>query len=295
VTLPLELHFVLGTGRCGSTLVHEVLCQHDSVAFLSNLEDLSAGARAVGKASGRLYRRLPPAVTQKGRARFAPSEGYRALAREVSPILETSDRDLVAADATPWLTARLQSFFTSRAERAPEPVYLHKLTGWPRAGLLHVAFPGARFVNVVRDGRAVANSWLQMPWWLGYRGPEQWHFGPLPPEHHDLWERSGRSYVALAGLAWVLLIEAFETARGELADQAWLDVRYEDLLADADSVVGRLLTFYGLDLDAAFRGRLQRYSFTTSRSQAYERDLDVASLKALEDVQGPTLERYGYL
>ena len=99
----------------------------------------------------------------------------------------------------------------------------------------------------------------------------------------------------MAGLAWVLLIEAFEAARGELADQAWLDVRYEDLLADADGVVGRLLTFYGLDLDAAFRRRLQRYSFTTSRSQAYERDLDVASLKALEDVQGPTLERYGYL
>ena len=81
VTLPLDLHFVLGTGRCGSTLVHEVLCQHDDMAFLSNLEDRSGAARPVARGSGRLYRRLPPWVTGKGRARFAPSEGYRALAR----------------------------------------------------------------------------------------------------------------------------------------------------------------------------------------------------------------------
>lgn len=295
MTLPLQLHFVLGTGRCGSTLVHEVLCQHDRVAFLSNLEDLSGVAVAAAGTSGRLYRRLPPKVTQKGRARFAPSEGYRALAREVSPILENSDRDLVAADATPWLTARLQAFFTRRAERAPEPVYLHKLTGWPRAGLLHVAFPEARYANVIRDGRAVANSWLQMPWWLGYRGPEQWHFGPLSPEHREAWERSGRSFVVLAGLAWVMLIDAFEAARAELAGHQWLDVRYEDLVAAPAGVIDKLLGFYGLEDDPAFRRRLSRYQFATSRSHAYERDLDVASLKALEDVQGPTLERYGYL
>ena len=184
---------MLGTGRCGSTLVHELLCQHDDVAFLSNLEDLGA-ARRGRHDSGRLYRRMPPWVTEKGRTRFAPSEGYRALGREVSPILESSDRDLLAADATPWLTDRL-----GRSSRTgpgtPEPFYLHKLTGWPRAGFLHAVFPDARFVNVVRDGRAVANSWLQMDWWLGYRGPEHWHFGPLSPEH-------ARSTSAADGPSW---------------------------------------------------------------------------------------------
>ena len=289
-----ELHFVLGTGRCGSTLVHEVLCQHDDVAFLSNLEDLGVPPGAVARASGRAYRRMPPWVTEKGRARFAPSEGYRALRREVSPILESSDRDLLAADATPWLTKRLQAFFEERMARAPEPVYLHKLTGWPRAGFLHAAFPDARYVNVVRDGRAVASSWLQMDWWLGYRGPEHWHFGPLSDEHRDVWERSGRSYVVLAGLAWVLLLDAFEAARAELPERSWLDVRYEDLLAEPEVTIGRILTFFGLPFEATFRRRLARYSFETGRSDAYRRDLDPASLKALEDVLGPTLQRYGY-
>jgi hypothetical protein len=248
----------------------------------------------VARASGRAYRRLPPWVTEKGRARFAPSEGYRALSRQVSPILENSDRDLLASDATPWLTKRLRTFFETRMALAPEPVYLHKLTGWPRAGFLHAAFPSARYLHVIRDGRAVASSWLQMPWWLGYRGPEHWHFGPLSPEHRELWERSGRSYVVLAGLAWVLLLDAFEAARSELSPDAWLDVRYEDLLAAPDATFERVLGFFGLPLDDAFRTRLGAYAFQTGRADAFRRDLDPASLTALEEVVGPALERYGY-
>jgi hypothetical protein len=33
------LGFVIGTGRCGSTLVQEVLARHPEVGFVSNLED----------------------------------------------------------------------------------------------------------------------------------------------------------------------------------------------------------------------------------------------------------------
>jgi hypothetical protein len=133
-----------------------------------------------------------------------------------------------------------------------------------------------------------------MPWWLGYRGPEHWHFGPLPPEHQETWERHGRSYVVLAGLAWVMLMDVFETAREALPERAWLDVRYEDLLTEPTSEIGRLLTFFGLPFDAAFRSRFERSTFRPGRADAYQQDLDPASLKALDDVLGPTLERYGY-
>ena len=47
--------------------------------------------------------------------------------------------------------------------------------------------------------------------------------------------------MVLAGLAWVLLMDAFEAAKADLGDraeQAWLDVRYEDLLNDPNGTVG---------------------------------------------------------
>ena len=75
--------FVLGTGRCGSTLVEEVLCRHPSVGFVSNLEDRFNLPLTAGRWNGSLYRRLPAAVTQKSRVRYAPSEAYRMLSREV--------------------------------------------------------------------------------------------------------------------------------------------------------------------------------------------------------------------
>ena len=71
--------FVLGTGRCGSTLVEEILCRHPSVGFVSNLEDRYPLPPAASRWNGRLYRGLPARATQKGRLRYAPSEAYRCL------------------------------------------------------------------------------------------------------------------------------------------------------------------------------------------------------------------------
>jgi len=84
--------WVLGTGRCGSTLVHEVLARHPGAGFLSNVEDRVA-VPGVGRAMER--RRLPPVpdrLNPKGRLRYAPSEGYRLLEREVSPLLSQPSR-----------------------------------------------------------------------------------------------------------------------------------------------------------------------------------------------------------
>ena len=161
--------FVLGTGRCGSSLLHEIVAQHEDVGFISNLDDRLPLPPAVGRWNGPLYRRVPLSMTEKGRLRFAPSEGYRVLSRQVSPVIATPVRDLLASDASPWLAARFARFFETRAAAQNRDVFLHKFTGWPRARFIDAALPETRFIHVIRDGRAVASSLLQMPWWRGYR------------------------------------------------------------------------------------------------------------------------------
>lgn len=288
------IDFVLGTGRCGSTLLHELICRHPATAFLSNLEDRTTAARRTARWNGSLYRRLPPSFTEKGRLRFAPSEGYGALEREVSPMLAMSDRDLDATDATPWLSDRLRGFFAGRAATAAAPAYVHKFTGWPRAGLLHEVFPDARYVHVVRDGRAVAASWLQMPWWLGYRGPGHWHWGPLPDGYRDEWERSGRSFVVLAGIAWKLLLDASDAARAAVPRAQWLDVRYEDLLADPSATLRAVVAFLGLPEDARFDAAVARYRFDATRMDGYRRALGPMAVDALDASLAGHLARFGY-
>src|SRR2546425_6914824 len=98
---PLDLRsprfaWVLGTGRCGSTLVHEVLARHPDVGFISNIEDRIPGLAWTSRWNGPLFQRVPDRFTTKGRLRYAPSEGYRLLEREVSSLLTAPIRDLTA-------------------------------------------------------------------------------------------------------------------------------------------------------------------------------------------------------
>jgi hypothetical protein len=286
--------FVLGTGRCGSTLVQEVLARHPAVGFVSNVDDRYGLPPSAGRWNNQLYRRVPAALTKKGRARFAPSEAYRILEREVSPVLATPFRDLVADDATPWLTARVRTFFEARAEAQAQPVFLHKFTGWPRVGFLDAVFPEARFVHIVRDGRAVANSFLQMPWYRGYGGPERWDFGPLPERYDAVWQRSGRSHVVLAGLAWRILMDAFDDARRAVEPERWLELRYEDVLADPAAAFDRMRSFVGLPPDADFEATVRAHPFHAGRRDAFRTDLDWRSLERLDGALGDVLDAFGY-
>jgi hypothetical protein len=284
--------FVLGTGRCGSTLVHEVLARHPETGFMTNLDDIGVLPSAAWQNA--LWRRLPPSVTRKGGTRFAPTEGYRALAREVGPQVVDPVRDLTAEDATPWLRARVQRFFDHRAGRLGAPVFLHKLTGWPRAGLLHACYPDAVFIEVVRDGRAVANSWLQMDWWRGHLGPEGWHFGPLPPDLEQHWLEADRSFAVLAAIGWRLLIDAYDAARAAVPPDQWVRVRYEDVLADPGGAFAQMLAGMGLDRSPEFVSGLARYEFSERRSEAFRKDLSGRDIAAMEVVLGKQLAALGY-
>jgi hypothetical protein len=285
--------FVLGTGRCGSTLVHDVLARHPAVGSLLNVDD-RLRTHVSGRWGQAIYRRLPVALTEKGRTRLAPSEGYEILERRVSPILSRPVRDLVADDASPWLAERLRGFFDQLARARRTPVVLHKFTGWPRARFLHAVLPSARFVHVVRDGRAVANSLLQMPWWRGYEGPEAWGWGPLPDVDEKEWEASGRSFPVLAALQWRLLMDAFDDARDAIPADLWHEARFEDFVDSPREGTRSLLEFVGLTWTDAFERNFRHHRFRTARKDAFLRDLGRRDLEDVEGILAERLERLGY-
>jgi hypothetical protein len=300
------LFFVIGTGRCGSTVVSELLARHPDVGFVSNVDDKLARLDLSGRWNSALFRRAAPREAhlapfrdrrrafERGRIRVAPSEGWEVLERQVSPIISTTYRDLVAADLTPWLAARLRQFFERRMVAQGRSTFFHHFTGWPRAGLLQAAFPDARFIHVVRDGRAVANSWLQMGWWSGYQGPSRWYLGPLPEPYAREFEASGGSFVLLAGLGWKLLMDSFEQARAAIPSKQWLDVRIEDLSADPRGQLAALLDFVELDWSSQFEAGFARQQFASGRGQAFRRDLDPANLALLDGSLRRHLETWGY-
>ena len=283
--------FVLGTGRCGSTMLEEVLCRHPDVGFISNADERLGLPASLSRWNNLIYRRFPAAVPGK---RFVPSEAYALLDREVSPLLSSSFRDLDERDAGPWLSQRIQACFADRAAAQDVSTFLHKFTGWPRATFLHRALPSARFIHVVRDGRAVANSWLQMPWWRGFGGPENWQWGPLPADLASQWEDADRSFAVLAGLLWRMLMDAYDVARAALPSELWLEVRYEDITAHPEAEFRRMLDFCGLQWTEEFERGFAGQRFSASRVDAFRRDLAPAELARMTDAIAPALTARGY-
>lgn len=300
------LNFVLGTGRCGSTLVAELIARHPDVGFISNFDDKFGRFDLKGRWNNELFNRSKerdPSLRpfrdrrrpiERGRLRVAPSEGWEVLDKQVSGILPKPCRDLTVADATPWLQRRISDFFDSRIASQGKPLFMHHLTGWPRAGLLSAVYPEARYVHVIRDGRSVANSWLQMGWWDGYQGPENWYLGPLSASDRQAWEEAGRSFVVLAGLAWKILMEALEAARASAPADRWLDVRLEDLIESPEVETRKILSFLDLTWNDQYERGFQRHTFQASRGQAWQRDLGSDHIAALEPVIADVLVRYGY-
>jgi hypothetical protein len=285
--------FLVGNGRSGSTLVHELLCRHPDVGFVSNLEDRLPLPPVAGRFNNATYRLIPRALTRKGQLRYAPSEAYRALNREVSIMVARPSRDLLATDAMPWVMERFKAFFVERARAQGKPVFIHKFTGWPRAGFIREAFPDARFIHIIRDGRAVVASDLQVSWWRGYLGPEHLH-RPLSPDHLGEWEASGRSVAILAAAGWKSNMDALTAARALVPQEQWFDLRFEDVLADPRARFKELLEFAGLGNDATFERALARTEFRADRRDAFRRSLDPATIAALEASLAEHLRAWGY-
>jgi len=190
------LTFVVGTGRCGSTLLSRVLREHPDVLSLSEffgtlrlagdsgrsgfpvsdltgeqLWDLLARPFPMLDAMLAAGLRTAEMIYPFGTGRFEPATGVPLISHFVLPMLTVKPDELfdeLAAEVPRWprrpAARQYQALFGHLAGRLGRPVVVERsAASLHLIGLLREQFPAARFVHLHRDGPDCALSMSRHP------------------------------------------------------------------------------------------------------------------------------------
>jgi omega-hydroxy-beta-dihydromenaquinone-9 sulfotransferase len=123
-------------------------------------------------------------------------------------------------------------------------------THFPRVGMIKEIFPDAIFIHLVRDGRAVCESFCrQIPdrnyheWKGKWSWPEKW-----PKDWGDLFINFDRDKFAYTAFIWMHYNRLMWRERDEmLSKNKYLEVSYEDLVSNPKLIVKKIESFLELD------------------------------------------------
>lgn len=221
-TCGVDIGFIIGTGRCGSTLAAQFLNAHTEICVPHELQIIFEYSQ-----NGR---RLNEIFQSREQLYYGPDDFIRVIEGICPHRFQDyfNLRSFFHNYSYPIqdLSCLLHDLYQSIAMSQKKRVFLEQ-TPWygQRIELLKQLFPKARFIHVVRDGRDVALSYARTPWW--YEDP-------------------------LLNLErWATEITKISSDAEHLLDHdSYLEVHYEDMVLNTEQVVTRMTHFLGMKFES---------------------------------------------
>ncbi len=237
-------HFLLvGSERSGSTMLRLMLDHHPQLSCMYECDFLT---RHYADCRGR------PAAELLGRINSDWHYKHCGIP--------------IPADTTCYEDA-IQSFFRERAQSTGKQIigatFHHNFAGLPEL------FPDAKYIHLLRDGRPVASSIVQMGW-------------------------AGNLYCG--ALQWRDAIRQVRAIQRRVPPERWLQVRYEDLLKDSGATLAAICDHLGIPYSSEMLSydRDTTYSRPDPANVDRWRRLPARQLRLAELAAGPELEELGY-
>ena len=242
---------MVGTGRCGSTMLHRLVALHDDVGWLSTFNETFPRQEWLS-AFSRLYRLPLPLGVRHLRAFPKPFEAYRfwetylpGFSRRERP-QAADDVPAEAIEPVRGATGRVLAY-QSKAR------LLAKVTGWSRIAYFDRIYPDARFIHLRREPRAVVSSWVQAGW-LDVTSPpdsDSWQWGEVPLHYLDAWRELGGDATLTAALKTRLDLDDIRANMALFPDRCH-ELEYEELISDPLPSLRRLCDFAELEWTPSF-------------------------------------------
>jgi hypothetical protein len=288
-SIPLNIDrpiFIVGCGRSGTTLLYDILCGHDDLAWFSNYTNRAPYLPILAELS-RTYPRLRGRGVQQ-RLTPKPNEGYRIWdACRALPLAE-QNRPLGKSDATPDEAEKVRRVIASHLRFQNRPRFLNKNTrNTRRIDYIASILPQAIFVHILRDPRAVVASLLQARFW-----PFLQHWWQDDLTTAELLA-AGNFPEHLGALLWMHEVRSARQAGMNLAQQEYIEVHYEELVLDPQLTLEHLLTALDLPSSPRFTQFINSFVFRADLD-GFQNRLNSRQLQNIADTVGEYASKVGY-
>jgi hypothetical protein len=236
--------FLIGSERSGTTLLRLMLDHHPDIAFNLESEFLVSEISDAGV--------------------FPDVADYRRKLEEDRVFRHS--RFYVPADLD--FPALANDFLRQKLERDGKSIV--GATVHYGFSKLRFLWPSARYIYLLRDGRDVACSVVEMGWAGNVFAGAQW---------------------------WIDAEREWAEYHGSLARDRWIEVRYEDLIANSTAQLRRICDFIGVAFSERMFDYTERSSYSLpdpAQSLKWRRRMPPRDLRLVEARIGPQLIARGY-
>lgn len=274
--------FIVGSGRSGTTVFYDFLSTHPEVCWFSNYSSRFVNVT------------LMPFLHRIFDLPFVGTMAKKGIiSRHKLCVIKPSEAGHIYHDYCGFenkikttendLNVEVEKKFKEVIERhlplTGKKRFLSKQTANnQRIRLINKMFPDAYYIHIIRDGRAVANSMINVRWWNDF---DLWWFGGKAPE----WEKKKRQPIELCGLHWKRNVEEILENKSLFEDR-YIEVKYEDFILDVRGTMDKVTKFCELSKSESFFAMLPQ----TLRNMDYKWKSNLT--KEQKDILNETLKPF---
>jgi omega-hydroxy-beta-dihydromenaquinone-9 sulfotransferase len=267
--------FIIGAPGSGTTLLYNTLCAHRDLAYIT-LNMLRAGihkhGRFVGDKRTTLFKMQN--LFHRDRASNIPHEANAFWIKYFGTYNYTTEDDF-----TPEMAAYYRKNVIAVQNLWKRPRFINKnLQHCVRVRILDRIFPDAKFIHIIRDGRAVAYSIMNKK---GEANPTMFLLS-LKKILRDRY-RPERSELFNYGRAWAELVKKAREASAFGPDR-YYELRYEDLITRPHDEIKRIADFCEIDWYGELEKNIPKTSnmnikWRQNAAEDQKRDLEESTLE----------------
>jgi len=274
--------FIVGAGRSGTTLLYNLIAGHKDLAWFSNYTDKFPNQLWLSTFN---FLFKIPAISKKLRDNHIfpfviPSEGYN-LWNLFHPIhqheREGAARPLLGSDIKDVNIVLIKHMILKYLKYSKCTRFVNKNTRNTRRSLyLYKIFPDALFIHIIRDGRAVTNSLLNVAFW---RNLNLWYRDDYKTPAQLIHE--GENEALLAAKLWKFEVQRILLDSKKIPKNQYYEVRYEDLTKNPFSILKDILLFCNLHYYKNYEKHIKSFNII-NKSYQWEENLTKKQIQQVE-------------